>query len=88
MAVIAFIIQAIRIFRYLLIGRVVLNWFMPADNPIIVGLGKITDPYVNIVRDILPPSIRVIGMFDISFVVAYFLLYLIESAMINFLIAI
>ena len=61
-----------QLFSYLLLIRVLLTWFPGIDwnNGVLSALSSITDPYLNIFRGVIPP----IGGFDISSLLAFFLL--------------
>ena len=65
----------------LLIIRILLTWFPGIDwsNGILSALTSITDPYLNIFRGIIPP----IGGFDISSLLAFLLLNVIQNLITN-----
>ena len=73
--------QTLLIFSYLLLIRVLLTWFPGIDwsNGILSTLTSITDPYLNIFRGIIPP----IGGFDISSLLAFLLLNVIQNLITN-----
>jgi YggT family protein len=64
-----------------LIIRILLTWFPGIDwsNGILSALTSITDPYLNIFRGIIPP----IGGFDISSLLAFLLLNVIQNLITN-----
>ena len=68
-----------QLFSYLLLIRVLLTWFPGVDwnNGVLSALSSITDPYLNIFRGVIPP----IGGFDISSLLAFFLLNFIMNAL-------
>ena len=68
-----------QLFSYLLLIRVLLTWFPGIDwnNGVLSALSSITDPYLNIFRGVIPP----IGGFDISSLLAFFLLNFIMNAL-------
>ena len=69
----------VQLFSYLLLIRVLLTWFPGIDwnNGVLRALSSITDPYLNIFRGVIPP----IGGFDISSILAFFLLNFIMNAL-------
>jgi len=71
------LVQAIGIYKFILIIRVLLTWFPNLDmtNPILVNLSAITDPYLNFFRGIIPP----LGGLDLSPILAFILLSVLES---------
>ena len=71
------LLQTIGIYSTLLIIRVLLSWFPNLDwsNPILLNLSAITDPYLNFFRGIIPP----IGGLDLSPILAFVLLNIVES---------
>ena len=73
--------QTLSIYSFLLIIRVLLTWFPGVDwsNGLLSALCSITDPYLNIFRGIIPP----IGGFDISSILAFLLLNVIQTLITN-----
>ena len=71
--------STVQIFSFLLLIRVLLTWFPGVDwsNGALSALSSLTDPYLNIFRGIIPP----IGGFDISSILAFLLLNVIEQAL-------
>ena len=71
--------STVQIFSFLLLIRVLLTWFPGIDwnNGALSALCSLTDPYLNIFRGIIPP----IGGFDISSILAFLLLNVIEQAL-------
>ena len=71
--------STVQIFSYLLLIRVLLTWFPGIDwsNGALSALTSLTDPYLNIFRGIIPP----IGGFDISSILAFLILSVIEQAL-------
>ncbi len=58
-----------------LIIRAVASWLrMDERYAFIRFLAKITDPFITPIRRVVPP----IGMFDIAFILAFFLLYVLQ----------
>ena len=70
-----------QIFSILLLIRVLLTWFPSIDwnNGALSALCSLTDPYLNIFRGIIPP----IGGFDISSILAFLLLNVIQQALVG-----
>ena len=70
-----------QIFSFLLLIRVLLTWFPSIDwnNGALSSLCSLTDPYLNIFRGIIPP----IGGFDISSILAFLLLNVIQQALVG-----
>lgn len=79
------IINAIfRIYSYLIIARIFLSW-IPLDhyNPIVQFIYKVTEPILAPFRIIIPLG----GMgFDLSPIIVFFLLNLLQRGLINLLI--
>ena len=73
--------QTLSIYSFILIIRILLTWFPGIDwsNGVLSALTSITDPYLNIVRGIIPP----IGGFDISSLLAFLLLNVIQNLITN-----
>ena len=71
--------STVQIFSFLLLIRVLLTWFPSIDwsNGALSALCSLTDPYLNIFRGVIPP----IGGFDISSILAFLLLNVIEQAL-------
>ena len=70
-----------QIFSFLLLIRVLLTWFPSIDwnNGALSALCSLTDPYLNIFSGIIPP----IGGFDISSILAFLLLNVIQQALVG-----
>ena len=71
--------STVQIFSFLLLIRVLLTWFPAIDwsNGALSALCSLTDPYLNIFRGIIPP----IGGFDISSILAFLILSVIQQAL-------
>ena len=71
--------STVQIFSFLLLIRVLLTWFPAIDwsNGALSALCSLTDPYLNIFRGIIPP----IGGFDISSILAFLLLNVVQQAL-------
>ena len=76
------IIQAFMIYRFMLIGYILLSW-IPAAQDSAVGrfLAKVCEPYLGFFRKFIPP----IGMIDISPIVALFALRFIQEGLLKVL---
>ena len=73
--------QTLSIYSFILIIRILLTWCPGIDwsNSVLSALTSITDPYLNIFRGIIPP----IGGFDISSLLAFLLLNVIQNLITN-----
>ena len=73
--------QTLSIYSFILIIRILLTWFPGIDwsNPILSAITSITDPYLNIFRGIIPP----IGGLDISSILAFLLLNVVQNLVTN-----
>ncbi|MEO0687126.1 MAG: YggT family protein [Cyanobacteria bacterium J06649_11] len=67
----------INIYSFLLIARVLLTWFPQIDwyNQPFAALSQITDPYLNLFRNIIPP----LGGIDLSPLLAFLALNVITQ---------
>ena len=76
-SIIEVLYQTLSIYSVLLLVRVLLTWFPSIDwsNGILSALCSITDPYLNLFRGVIPP----IGGFDISSILAFLLLNIIQG---------
>mgnify|MGYP001288749023 FL=1 len=77
----AVLVQTLSIYSFILIVRVLLTWFPGIDwsNGILSAMCSITDPYLNIFRGVIPP----IGGFDISSILAFLLLNVVQNLLRN-----
>jgi len=75
MIIFGVISTAFLIYRYMLIGYILMSW-IPALQESAVGrfLEKACEPYLGFFRKFIPP----IGMIDISPIVGLFVLYFVE----------
>ena len=73
--------QTLSIYSFILIIRILLTWFPGIDwsNGILSAMCSITDPYLNIFRGVIPP----IGGFDISSILAFLLLNVVQNLLRN-----
>ncbi len=69
----------IQIYSTLLIIRVLLTWFPQIDwyNQPFAALSQITDPYLNLFRNIIPP----LGGIDLSPILAFLALNVISAVL-------
>ena len=76
------IMLAFIIYRYMLIGYILLSW-VPAAQDSAVGrfLATVCEPFLGFFRKFIPP----IGMIDISPIVALFALYYIQVGLLKVL---
>ncbi|MGB3638427.1 MAG: YggT family protein [Rivularia sp. (in: cyanobacteria)] len=67
----------IQIYSYLLIGRVLLTWFPQIEwsSQPFAALSQITDPYLNLFRNIIPP----LGGIDLSPILAFLALNVVSG---------
>jgi len=67
-----FIGTLFEIYKYMMIGYILLSWF-PNGRESFIGvlLGKVVEPYLSVFRRFIPP----LGMFDFSPIVAYIALW-------------
>ena len=71
---------AVNVYLLLLFVRVLLSWFPNmSGNAIVGGVASITDPYLNIFRGVIPP----IGGIDLSALLAFFALRLLQSLLLD-----
>jgi len=69
------IFLVLRLFTFALIGRALLSWFDPGGRwPISRVLYDVTEWFVAPIRQVVPR----IGMIDLSFIVAFFVLQLLQ----------
>ncbi|MGB3653088.1 MAG: YggT family protein [Rivularia sp. (in: cyanobacteria)] len=67
----------IQIYSFLLIGRVLLTWFPQIEwsSQPFAALSQITDPYLNLFRNIIPP----LGGMDFSPILAFIALNIVSA---------
>jgi YggT family protein len=65
------------LYSLLILGRVVLSWFPQVERyPVVKFLFSLVDPYLNFFRRFIPP---IGGMIDLSPIVAFFALSILEK---------
>lgn len=63
-------------YTLLLLGRIIGSWFMGySRSPLWLFICKCTDPYLAVFRRFIPP----LGHFDVSPIVAFFALKILQS---------
>lgn len=72
------------VFMIVIFIRILISWFpRRPDNPILNGIihfaEQTADPYLNIFRSFIKP----IGMFDISPIIAIFVLIIVQAILVN-----
>lgn len=73
------ILTVVNIYSYLLIASILMSWLPNAkESSLGQMLSKVTDPYLDIFRKIIPP----IGMIDFSPIVAIFALNLASNGLV------
>ncbi|MBK5276482.1 MAG: YggT family protein [Desulfuromonadales bacterium] len=73
--------ELLSIYKYILLGSVIISW-VNADpyNPIVRFIRSITEPLLSKIRQFMPDT----GMLDLSPLVAFFGIHLIQSAIIRY----
>ena len=66
----------INLLAFAILGRALISWFnLPPDNPIVVILYQITEPILAPLRRVVPRF----GMFDLTPMIAMFVLFTLSS---------
>jgi len=75
------VLELLSIYKYILLGSVIISW-VNADpyNPIVRFVRSITEPLLGRIRQFMPDT----GMLDLSPLVAFFAIHLIQSAIVRF----
>jgi len=73
--------ELLSIYKYILLGSVIISW-VNADpyNPIVRFVRSITEPLLGRIRQFMPDT----GMLDLSPLVAFFAIQLIQSAIVRY----
>lgn len=80
-SIVQLMLWVLQLLTYALIGRAILSWIDPRGNWAISRiLAEITEPLIAPIRRIVPP---VGGMLDISFIIAYFLIMLLQRLLVS-----
>ena len=75
-----FLINVVKILKYALLVRILLSWIQPMGGGRFVQiLNDITEPILRIFRNLLPRT----GMIDLSPILAFFALDLVQMAIIK-----
>lgn len=72
----ALVRYAFRIYEILLLIRILISWIPVSYNKFLEILYKLTDPYLDLFKKIIPPF----GMIDFSPIVAFLVLGIVEQA--------
>jgi YggT family protein len=71
----------ISVYLVILIARAILSWFPVRGGTFLASLNtllfELTEPVLRPVRRIIPPA----GMFDVSFMVVFFVLIILQQAL-------
>jgi len=72
------LVNFLQIYSYIVLGRVLLTWFPNIDwyQQPWATIAQLTDPYLDLFRRFIPP----LGGFDLSPIVALFLLNIAKAA--------
>jgi YggT family protein len=75
------VLELLSIYKYILLGSVIISW-VNADpyNPIVRFVRSITEPLLGRIRQFMPDT----GMLDLSPLVAFFAIHLIQSAIVRY----
>ena len=77
----AVLANIITIYLVILAGRAVLSWFPVRGGTFLASLNtllfELTEPVLRPVRRVIPPA----GMFDTSFIIVFFVLIILQSAL-------
>ncbi|MGB6299720.1 MAG: YggT family protein [Rivularia sp. (in: cyanobacteria)] len=71
------LLKFVQLYSYLLIARVLLTWFPQIDwlSQPFAALSQVTDPYLNLFRNIIPP----LGGMDLSPILAFLALNVVSG---------
>lgn len=74
--------QALRLYSLVIMVAVLISWVSPDPfNPIVQFLRGITDPFLSWIRRVMP--FVVVGMIDLSPIVAFFLIQLLQMVLVR-----
>ncbi len=83
MVVIAQLLSTIiQVFTWVVLIHVLLSWFLPPDNPLRLSLSRIIEPFLQPIRELIPP----LGMFDFSPVILLIVLQLLQQLIVRLLV--
>ncbi len=77
----SFVKYITELFTLVLFARILMSWFNPRPNAIYYFLIDCTDPLLKMVRGLLPP----LGFLDLSPLLAFFLIQLVSSFLLQIL---
>lgn len=74
------LLEILTLYKYVLLASVVISW-VNADpyNPIVRFIHRITEPLLDRIRRFMPDT----GMIDLSPLVAFFLIHLLQKAVVH-----
>ena len=75
------VLELLSLYKYILLGSVIISW-VNADpyNPIVRFIRNVTEPVLVRIRQFMPET----GMVDLSPLVAFFAIQLIQSAIVRY----
>lgn len=80
--VIQLVHTAFNIYSWLLLARIIMSWFqVDPYSPIVQFIGRATDPVLRFFRGLIPP----IGMMDLSPLLAFFALRIVQQLIVQLL---
>lgn len=72
------------LYELMILARIVMSWIRVSYyNPWVRLIARITDPYLNLFRSIIPP----LGAFDFSPIIALFVLVMLRRVVLTLLVA-
>lgn len=74
--------MVLQIYSYVLLARALISWIPNLDpyNPVVQFLYQITEPVLEPIRKLIPP---LGGMIDISIIVAFFGIMILQYALVS-----
>lgn len=77
-SVIETVLLLLNIYSFILVARALISWIpnLSPDNPAVQILYQITEPVLEPIRRLVPP---LNGMIDVSMLIAFFAIILLES---------
>ena len=84
MAQLAIVVRVVAdLFMWIVFASVLLSYFLPPDHPVREALGRIVEPFLTPIRNMLPRA----GMFDFSPTILIVLVYLLSRFIVSILIS-
>jgi YggT family protein len=71
----------VQVFTWVVLIHVLLSWFLPPDNALRLSLSRVVEPFLQPIRDLIPP----LGMFDFSPVILLVILQLLQQLIVRML---